>query len=169
MEMFGLMVVCGIAGGLIARHKGRSVVVGVVLGGLLNIIGVLIELALPSRRSPARHARTAPVVPAVVLPLVPPEVSRHIPVLVRRSVMVRDGGRCQRSYCGITELESLRLHGCPLEYDHIIPFSLGGTSDEGNIQLLCKSCNGTKSNKFTAYDLAKLEALAGLYVPALQR
>ncbi|MGV0157167.1 HNH endonuclease [Rhodococcus sp. GB-02] len=31
-----------------------------------------------------------------------------------------------------------------LEYDHIIPFSRGGASTEGNVQLLCRACNLAK-------------------------
>lgn len=33
-----------------------------------------------------------------------------------------------------------------LEYDHITPFSCGGSSDASNIQLLCLKCNRSKSN-----------------------
>lgn len=31
--------------------------------------------------------------------------------------------------------------------DHIVPHSLGGTSDLSNLQALCRSCNGAKGNK----------------------
>jgi 5-methylcytosine-specific restriction endonuclease McrA len=30
------------------------------------------------------------------------------------------------------------------EYDHFIPFALGGTSDGSNVQLACKACNHKK-------------------------
>lgn len=59
--------------------------------------------------------------------------SRHIPPHVRNAVFQRDGGRCQQ--CSATEY---------LEFDHIIPHSMGGSNDANNIQLLCRRCNLTK-------------------------
>lgn len=53
---------------------------------------------------------------------------------VRRLVWRRDGGRCQR--CGSQEL---------LQFDHIIPVALGGSSEPDNLQLLCAPCNREKS------------------------
>jgi len=61
--------------------------------------------------------------------------SRHISAATKKIVFTRDGGRCL--CCGSTQ---------SLEYDHIIPFSCGGSNDATNIQLLCKSCNRSKSN-----------------------
>jgi hypothetical protein len=54
---------------------------------------------------------------------------------VRIFVWQRDGGRC--ASCGSNE---------NLEYDHIIPFSKGGSNTERNIQLLCGNCNRLKSD-----------------------
>ncbi|QQL45888.1 HNH endonuclease [Sulfuriroseicoccus oceanibius] len=58
-----------------------------------------------------------------------------IPEKVRIFVWQRDGGRCVS--CGDNE---------NLEFDHIIPFSKGGSATERNIQLLCRTCNASKGN-----------------------
>ena len=60
---------------------------------------------------------------------------RYIPKKVKREVFRRDQGRCVN--CGSK---------INLEYDHIIPFSLGGSNTAKNIQLLCAECNRTKYN-----------------------
>jgi hypothetical protein len=62
--------------------------------------------------------------------------SRHIPHAVKKAVWERDQGRCVQ--CGATEY---------LEYDHIIPFSLGGANSVKNVQLLCRKCNLGKGNR----------------------
>lgn len=62
--------------------------------------------------------------------------SRTIPKHVQREVWRRDRGRC-------VECETKEL----LEFDHIIPFSKGGSNTARNIQLLCEKCNRTKYNK----------------------
>lgn len=61
--------------------------------------------------------------------------SRYISTTTKKIVFTRDGGSCQ--CCGKTQ---------ELEYDHIIPFSCGGSSEASNIQLLCRQCNRSKSN-----------------------
>ncbi|HEV3319205.1 MAG TPA: HNH endonuclease signature motif containing protein [Solirubrobacteraceae bacterium] len=64
-----------------------------------------------------------------------PRTSRApIPEEVRHAVWRRDQGRCVT--CGSQE---------KLEFDHIIPVSRGGANTERNLQLLCESCNRSKS------------------------
>jgi len=60
----------------------------------------------------------------------------QIPDDVKIFVWKRDGGKCVK--CGSIE---------NLEYDHIIPFSKGGSNTERNIQLLCEKCNREKHDK----------------------
>ena len=62
--------------------------------------------------------------------------TRSISQVVKNIVWTRDGGQCVE--CGATDY---------LEYDHIIPFSKGGSNSEKNIQLLCRRCNLNKRNR----------------------
>jgi hypothetical protein len=59
-----------------------------------------------------------------------------IPESVRNEVWRRDQGKC-------VNCQSQNK----LEFDHIIPFSKGGSDTVRNIQLLCENCNRLKSNK----------------------
>lgn len=63
-------------------------------------------------------------------------LSRRITQEVKDKVWNRDGGKCVT--CGGNE---------KLEFDHIIPFSKGGSNTYRNIQLLCEACNRKKSNR----------------------
>ena len=59
---------------------------------------------------------------------------RVIPTTVKLQVWKRDGGKC--AICGATD---------ELHFDHIVPFSKGGTSlTEANVQLLCARHNLAK-------------------------
>jgi len=65
------------------------------------------------------------------------EMTRLIPTAVKLEVWRRDGGRCVT--CGATD----NLH-----FDHIIPYSKGGTSlHADNIQLLCARHNLEKRDR----------------------
>jgi 5-methylcytosine-specific restriction endonuclease McrA len=59
-----------------------------------------------------------------------------IPKDVRHAVWARDEGRC-------VECDS----DFDIQYDHIIPFSMGGASTVENLQLLCARCNQTKGGR----------------------
>lgn len=63
------------------------------------------------------------------------EERRRISKDVRQLVWTRDQGQCVQ--CGATDY---------LEYDHLIPVSKGGSNSAKNIQLLCRRCNGEKSD-----------------------
>lgn len=79
--------------------------------------------------------RLEPVEDTAEAPLV--RRQRSIPASVRRAVWLRDQGRCV--LCGSTE---------DLHFDHIIPYSKGGSSWHcDNVQLLCSRHNLRKSDK----------------------
>jgi hypothetical protein len=59
---------------------------------------------------------------------------RIMPQEVKDLVWKRDEGKCAK--CGSNN---------KLEFDHIIPFSKGGSNTYRNIQLLCEKCNRSKS------------------------
>ena len=59
--------------------------------------------------------------------------ARSDPGEVKRAVWERDGGACVA--CG---------SAFDLQYDHVIPFSLGGASTVENLQILCAGCNRAK-------------------------
>jgi hypothetical protein len=60
---------------------------------------------------------------------------RIISQQVKDLVWNRDGGKCAQ--CS---------SNARLEFDHIIPFSKGGSNTYRNIQLLCENCNRKKTN-----------------------
>jgi|ETN02SMinimDraft_2_1059926.scaffolds.fasta_scaffold104117_1 hypothetical protein len=65
------------------------------------------------------------------------EFSRRIPTTIKKKVWERDQGKCVD--CGSAK---------DLHFDHVIPFSKGGSStDERNVQLLCSLHNLSKSDK----------------------
>lgn len=62
--------------------------------------------------------------------------SRNIPQQVKADVWARDGGKCVE--CGDAQY---------LEFDHIIPYHLGGATSVENLQLLCRACNLKKGGR----------------------
>jgi hypothetical protein len=65
-------------------------------------------------------------------------IGRYIPRSMMIRIVRRDNYTCQE--CG------KHLKDNELEFDHIIPISKGGSSEEHNIRLVCYDCNRRKSN-----------------------
>jgi hypothetical protein len=59
----------------------------------------------------------------------------HISAELRQLVWMRDNGSCTN--CG---------SNVELQFDHVIPVAMGGATNEGNLQILCGSCNRAKGN-----------------------
>jgi hypothetical protein len=64
---------------------------------------------------------------------------RYIPFRLKIRVVRRDNYTCQ--HC------DKHLQDDEVEFDHIIPISKGGSSDEHNIRLTCHDCNADKSDR----------------------
>jgi tellurite resistance protein len=91
---------------------------------------MLVEATLDALTKMAKHELLAPS---------PESDSRHIPHDIRLAVWQRDQGKCVQ--CGLSGV------GAWLEFDHIIPHDKGGANTINNVQLLCRRCNLTKSNR----------------------
>jgi hypothetical protein len=103
-------------------------VIGGDTGLVLGIIAALVVVIFVGALSGASSGTTAPAARS----------SRSIPQDVKIAVAVRDEGLCQ--HCGTS--------AGPMQYDHVIPFSMGGDNSVENIQLLCHRCNRAKSNRY---------------------
>jgi hypothetical protein len=66
-----------------------------------------------------------------------PAKGRHIPAVVKRAVLERDGGQCTFVSEKGQRCES-RLR---LEYDHVEPFARGGRATVSGVRLLCRAHN----------------------------
>jgi hypothetical protein len=97
-------------------------------------------LPLPELRARPTESGDAALIPVDVanMPRAPEIKPRReaIPRAVQREVWQRDGGRCVD--CGTKE---------KLCFDHIVPFSRGGSNTVRNLQLLCEPCNLSKGNR----------------------
>jgi hypothetical protein len=76
--------------------------------------------------------------------------SRYIPIGIKKEVWKRDKGMCVNPNCGNKAKEYTGVSAVLqfIEFDHILPFSKGGTNTPKNLQLLCRQCNRKKSNKW---------------------
>src|SRR5215212_759773 len=122
----------------LAALFGFAAILGIIVGihdsgSMFVLVAVLLLIAGIAYTSPSAR-RTRQARRAVVRPV----HSRTIPQDVKIAVSVRDGGKCR--ICGSQE---------NLQYDHILPYSLGGRSEDvDNIQLLCGCHKRLKSNRY---------------------
>lgn len=74
--------------------------------------------------------------------LVPAAERRKIPLALRYHVLKRDAFKC--CLCGNSPALD---QSCVLHVDHVVPFSRGGKTVEGNLRALCAACNLGKSDR----------------------
>jgi hypothetical protein len=67
-------------------------------------------------------------------------ISRYIPRPIQFRVLKRENQVCRS--CGLPVADD------DIHFDHIIPWSKGGPTEENNIQLMCGRCNRKKSDRF---------------------
>ena len=75
------------------------------------------------------------------------EPRKHIKQSVARKIALAQGNRC--TVCG----SPIASNGDRIDVDHRVPRLRGGTSYEGNLQVLCKSCNNAKSTQCSNCEL----------------
>ena len=96
--------------------------------------------------SPTQTVPTRPSEPPFVLGRSKPPLcagkstapSRYIPAEVKRTVYHRDAGRCQY-WDPLSKRRCLSRTG--IEFDHVVPFALGGASTVENLRCLCRTHN----------------------------
>jgi hypothetical protein len=66
-------------------------------------------------------------------------ISKHVPRNIMLRVVRRDGNICK--ICGRTVMDH------EIEFDHIIPLSKGGRTEESNLRVACPECNRRKKDK----------------------
>jgi len=99
--------------------------------------------------------------------------SRAFPASVRRPYIERlrsaAGLRCsncdQPLIPGTQSQRGVSPARNEIRYDHVVPYSQGGNSSSANVQPLCFSCNGAKSNAFplSSFEWAKAFVEIGQY------
>jgi len=68
------------------------------------------------------------------------KITRHITRATQFRVLKRENQICQICHKSVIDED--------IEFDHIIPWSKGGSSEESNIRLLCATCNKKRGNTF---------------------
>lgn len=74
----------------------------------------------------------------------PDSCSRHVPAGVKRTVWVRDGGRCAFVAHNGRRCNERAF----LEFHHVVPYGAGGDATPDNIQLRCRAHNGYETTLY---------------------
>lgn len=114
------------------------------LGEILErSLDVLLDKLLQARGVKRANRRGEPLVPLAVR--APGRgSSRHIPTIVRRTVWLRDGGRC----AFVSSAGRRCAAKAPLEFHHRKPYGIGGAATVENIELRCRPHNAYEAMLF---------------------
>jgi 5-methylcytosine-specific restriction endonuclease McrA len=69
---------------------------------------------------------------------------RHIPAAVKRTVWLRDGGRCAFVGSGMRRCNERGF----LEFHHVHPYAVGGEATVDNIEIRCRAHNAYEADLF---------------------
>lgn len=83
-------------------------------------------------------------------------ISRNIPQKVKFEVLNRDNQVCQVCRTNIAYNE--------VNFDHIIPWPRGGSSEVSNVRILCESCNKSRGNNYES-EYLNISAIESYYDP----
>jgi hypothetical protein len=120
-------------------YIGVSVVLAIILGVLTFPVGILAGpllfglMMVPVKNNTNMFPDPVKSEPAAIES---GQRSRHISQATKIAVLKRDGFACQD--CGTED---------DIQFDHDIPWSLGGSNEPNNIIVRCGPCNRRKGNK----------------------
>lgn len=96
-----------------------------------------------------------------------PEFREHVRAYFKRRAAIRraNGGRfAQERWEELCAMAGNRCVACgadePLEIDHIVPVTEGGSGNLANLQPLCRSCNASKGTTMVDYRTEQMRAFA---------
>lgn len=79
-------------------------------------------------------------------------IRTSLPAATRKLVLARDNRLCRNPYCpsdpAVYQVEPRGLH-----IDHIVQYTLGGSDEPDNLQVLCQRCNSTRHARDWEYFL----------------
>lgn len=109
-----------------------------IQGKLPNVQTIAFRLRLPCEKITESLKSLSKWITLTEAPKKEKWASRYISKEVREIILKRDNYKCV--FCAASSA---------LEIDHVIPVSKGGTSEQNNLQVLCRSCNRKKRASVT--------------------